>query len=585
MARGRRSLTFSAPHGVVFDLLASLNRAGELQLGPGRATWVVDTYWDTPSRRLGQAGAWLRVRRLRGRVVSTVGLASSKAGQRSEQTLEVRADLPWPHWPEGPAKEKVSVLVGEEPLEVVASVMQRRVRRPATLHGQRVAWLNLDRVLLQRGGSVSLVWEVEVEQVGGRRDQARALASWLQAQCGLEVQPLSRLDQALCMAEKPLLAQEDVARFQGMGARGDAAGRRARGLLLMHGGVPFAEAAREAGVGHASLAFALLSLLEARGSGPRGARREGLTLDLGITEAGEQVVAGQLKRLLAHWEGAREGTDPEEVHDMRVATRRLRAALMVFSSVWDEGLVRKARKRLRSLGRRLGAVRDLDVFWMKTEAYMAGLDPAAQAQFEELRQVWEASYRRAREKLVAFLEGTKFDLAVRACRAVLTEGGDRKDTSGPLLEHVLPVMLFGPAADVRAFERDGVGPSTPLPTLHRLRVKAKALRYTLEFLSDVLGEEAKALIRDLRRLQDHLGALQDGVVAVDLLERYLARGTWEARHRAPGAVTSPAIEEYLAARRREVEELRAKVAECWNPVGGRILFARLAHTIPGLGGR
>ena len=62
--------------------------------------------------------------------------------------------------------------------------------------------------------------------------------------------------------------------------------------------------------------------------------------------------------------------------------------------------------------------------------------------------------------------------------------------------------------------------------LHQLRIASKGLRYSLEFLEEVLGPESKVLVKELKKLQDHLGNLQDAVVASNLLRDFLTWGTW-----------------------------------------------------------
>ena len=68
-----------------------------------------------------------------------------------------------------------------------------------------------------------------------------------------------------------------------------------------------------------------------------------------------------LGRMLAHVPAAIAGEDPEAVHDMRVAARRVRAAWRVFGDAYERAVVRDRVRELRTLGGRLGAVRDLDV--------------------------------------------------------------------------------------------------------------------------------------------------------------------------------------------------------------------------------
>jgi hypothetical protein len=78
------------------------------------------------------------------------------------------------------------------------------------------------------------------------------------------------------------------------------------------------------------------------------------------SEAGRKVLRLQLARMLARVPGVITGEDPEEVHAMRVAARRMRAAWRVFGDAFEREPMRRHRRDLREVGAGLGAVRDLD---------------------------------------------------------------------------------------------------------------------------------------------------------------------------------------------------------------------------------
>ena len=91
----------------------------------------------------------------------------------------------------------------------------------------------------------------------------------------------------------------------------------------------------------------------------------------------------------------------------------------------------------------------------------------------------------------------------------------------------------------------------------------------LEFLEEVLGVEAKVLIKEIKVLQDHLGDLQDAVVASNLLRDFLTWGTWghaETKKAIPlpiAPVVAPGVATYLAARQAELQDLPASFAQVW----------------------
>jgi hypothetical protein len=78
-------------------------------------------------------------------------------------------------------------------------------------------------------------------------------------------------------------------------------------------------------------------------------------------EAGRKILRFHMARMLARVPGTIAGEDPEEVHAMRVASRRVRAGWRVFGGAFERPVVREHVRQLRIIGDQLGTVRDLDV--------------------------------------------------------------------------------------------------------------------------------------------------------------------------------------------------------------------------------
>ncbi len=112
------------------------------------------------------------------------------------------------------------------------------------------------------------------------------------------------------------------------------------------------------------------------------------------------------------------------------------------------------------------------------------------------------------------------------------------------------------------------------------------MRYTLEFFREVLGSDTKALIKSIVTIQDHLGSLQDAVVARALLADYLRRGIWgreTASEAQPGApVDVPGVEAYLEAKQAEFEHLLESFPEVWQRVQEEEFSQMVAEAIVGL---
>jgi CHAD domain-containing protein len=111
----------------------------------------------------------------------------------------------------------------------------------------------------------------------------------------------------------------------------------------------------------------------------------------------------------------------------------------------------------------------------------------------------------------------------------------------------------------------------PLTRLHQLRIASKGLRYTLEFFAGVLGPDAQSLVEQIKQLQDHLGNLQDAVVACNHLRDFLTWGEWS--HTAPKSarrprtlIVAPGVAAYLAARQTEIREHVQRFPQVWAPI-------------------
>ncbi|HET89530.1 MAG TPA: CHAD domain-containing protein [Chloroflexi bacterium] len=307
----------------------------------------------------------------------------------------------------------------------------------------------------------------------------------------------------------------------------------------------------------------------------------GLEADDSMAEAARKTLAFHFARMLHHEPGTRLGEDIEALHDMRVATRRMRAALRVFGEYLDLEYMRPLLKGLRQTGRVLGAVRDLDVFWEKTERYLETLAPEQQGGLDPLREAWEAERELAREEMLTYLDSGRYArFKERFSRFLETPGAGALpvtlESGQPLphrLRHVVPVVIYQSLAVVQAYDEWVTRPNVPLERLHQLRIAAKGLRYTVEYFREVLGPEAKQLVDEIKGLQDHLGDLQDAVVASNLLRDFLTWGTWgavwdegEPVSRPTEPIVAPGVAAYLAGRQLELQHLLDTFPRVWDRI-------------------
>ena len=306
----------------------------------------------------------------------------------------------------------------------------------------------------------------------------------------------------------------------------------------------------------------------------------GIEPDDPMSEAGRKTFRFHYRRMLYNEPGTRLGERIEALHDMRVATRRMRAAFRVFGDYYRPKDVAPYLKGLKRTGRTLGPVRDLDVFRNKIQAHLATLPESEQGSLDNLLDTLEKRREAAREQMIAYLDGEKYaKFKERFGEFVEIEGmGSRSfsvDDGTPIpyrMRHVAPVAVYERLAAVRAYDEWVSIPNPPLPRLHALRIACKRMRYTLEFFQEVLGPSTKELIAEIVTMQDHLGDLQDAVVASDILRDYLQWGTWGPKvDRSPEGGTpldDPGVEAYLAAKQVELQNLVAAFPEAWQRLKG-----------------
>ena len=264
---------------------------------------------------------------------------------------------------------------------------------------------------------------------------------------------------------------------------------------------------------------------------------------------------------------------------MRVATRRQRAAWRVFGSAFDEHRTVRHRRRLREVAADLGGVRDLDVLIEAAEAYRARLGQAEAAAFEPLIASWRARRDAARVVLVHELDSRRYARWTDEYAAFVQAEGAGSRTVGPTEPHrvrdAMPSRIWAAYEAVRAYEP--VMRWADVTTLHDLRIAAKWLRYTLEFVREALGRDAGPVIEKVVALQDHLGWLHDADVAAGLARGFLVEHAGDLDE-----TESAAIGRYLVDRERELARLRRTVGPAWRGVSSLAFRRALARVVAGL---
>jgi CHAD domain-containing protein len=537
----------------VADVAAAARLAGVRTLGPFRAAGrsrqvqVEDRYLDTADGALGRAGWAVRLRRGPAMTILSVKSTTpaSDALHRREE-LEGPANLSLdPHaWPPSPARSLVLEHAGDAPLLEIVTV--RQLRRTRTLADESAeVELSLDEVAVVAGGRVvDRFVELEAELRRGPATALDALAVVFADDPDLTAEPASKLERAIAAV---------------------AAARSA----------PAAEAAEATPADPESPDVEIPTP-------PRliVGKTPGVAHDDVLAEAGRKVLRFHFARMLAKEAGTRSGAQIEDLHGMRVATRRMRAAWRVFGDGFRPGRTKRLRDRLRVLAGRLGAVRDLDVLLDAAATHQAGLPAAEAAAFEPLVAAWRDEREAARIVLLRELDSPDYVRLVEDYRVfVVAEGEAVMAPASPVSPHrvrdTAGSRIWLACEQVRAYE--SVLRWADIETVHQLRIAAKWLRYTLEFFREALGPEVDLLIPRVVALQDHLGLLHDADVAIALTRQFLVANAGTLSREETHAIGS-----YLAGNERELARLRRTMGAAWRGVSGTTFRRLLGRAVSAL---
>jgi triphosphatase len=321
---------------------------------------------------------------------------------------------------------------------------------------------------------------------------------------------------------------------------------------------------------------------------------EGLDCAADAGEGIRLVLRTRLEEVCSCRATALDWSDPEGVHDMRVASRRLRSAVRDFSPYLRRRQFGRAKDDLKELAAALGLVRDEDVALMALEKLAAEAPPEVTAGVGQF--VGEHKLRRDRAR--ARLEKALTEEALRELRTdfddALTNGvKSQRKPAAAVAAAGTAVLSFRRAgreiirAGLAEFRELSANLYSPLKSepLHRLRIAAKRLRYALELFAACWDEGALAsFAREIAKMQTSLGELHDCDVWIDELggrlnqmEREASAGT-EAEAAAAAQKRHAAfwlLDYFVRERTHHFQDALARWRE-WETTG---FLSRLADSI------
>lgn len=425
---------------------------------------LTSLYFDTPHLTLLQAGAALRVRRPAGIGKSRRWVQTLKGGGAVQGGMHVREEQEWPVARPLPDLSKLKPLpglpwsdIGPQLVPVFSTVFQRSLWQITYQGGEIEA--ALDRGQVQCGERQEAILELELELKAGAPAVLYQLALELAAVAPLAPDPVSK-------AERGYRLFQDLA------------------LAPTKAGVPALQAAQT------------------------------------VEQAFLVIVWNCLEQLQRNQRGVLEQSDPEFIHQMRVALRRLRSALSLFSSAVPRASWEAWADELRWLATELGAARDWDV--LEEE-----LLPPLMAQLEARKPLTYLPQRVKKERLKARRKARSAASSMRYGALVLTlarwlearpwRAGLNTEQAALLDSAIRPLAEMLLERRHQQVQRRGRHLARLSdPQRHRLRVTAKKLRYAAEFFANLYPRKAtRRYIQALAGLQDVLGALNDNATALN----------------------------------------------------------------------
>lgn len=262
----------------------------------------------------------------------------------------------------------------------------------------------------------------------------------------------------------------------------------------------------------------------------------------------------QLEAIERHDPAVRVGSDPDDLHKLRVAVRRSRAALREARSLLGDEQGRTLRDELKWLGGRLGPARDLDVLIARLRGEVTELENPDAASAAKIVAQLEDERAAAQRELLETLDSQRY-AEVLALLAQVVEA---------------PPVAAGDISLARLTQREyrklkrqveALGAAASSDSLHRARIQAKRLRYATELSLRVLGKKGEGVVSAAKTFQDVVGAHQDAVVA----EEYIRTAVRRSRGVGAGIAAGRLIERERARR----VAARAGVPEAWNQLERR----------------
>jgi CHAD domain-containing protein len=282
-----------------------------------------------------------------------------------------------------------------------------------------------------------------------------------------------------------------------------------------------------------------------------------------VVDLVRQAAARAVAQIIAHDPGARLGDDPEDVHKLRVAARRLRSDLHSFAAVLDPARTERIRAELSWLGGVVGAVRDTDVLSARLATRLATLPEGDAVGADHLRAHLASQAAEARAAMLLALRSARY-LQLLDTLVALAAAPPFRKAAGKLTPRTSQRM----AAKIvqKPWRRvvdavEALGPEPADAQLHEVRILAKRSRYAAEAAAPLLRPAAARFASAVADLQTVLGDHQDTVLA----EMWLRNAV------VGDPAGCPTVRQLVALEQERRRALRAQWPAVWRKVNAKKL--------------
>ncbi|MDO9325147.1 MAG: CHAD domain-containing protein [Methanoregula sp.] len=299
-------------------------------------------------------------------------------------------------------------------------------------------------------------------------------------------------------------------------------------------------------------------------------------------------------------DGVRTGEDIEYIHRMRVASRRLRAALPLFSSCFPQKNYNRWAEELREITRALGEARDTDVQIAYLTKYQKRSEravkakktvPAEEAPTTPAVRYLVANLQKRRgalqKEVISALDSLEKSRVIDGMREAFARPlprlrGVQKQSFAYGISSVSALRIEERLCTLLAFE-PWVSHPEAVAEHHATRIAAKKLRYTLEVYAPVYRLNLKKPIARVKAVQEILGDLHDCDVWIDTItrlllhERSLLRS--ENEEKRPDTTTLSSLKIFLSERERERQQLYRHFVRYWALLKREQIWGALRRTL------